>query len=86
MPILDEIISDYAGKHQAFGLSVRYSGGLIGIIITLMAISSLYMINKSMIEPFWFMEAFVAFGYVMILIIVIIDRENQTVRYSSNIL
>jgi hypothetical protein len=77
VPILDEIVSDYAGKRQAYALSIRFSFGQFGMVVTVLLVPALYNIRGSMIPPCWFMLGLVLFGLVMAIILVAIDSRGK---------
>ncbi len=84
IPIYDELVSDYSGKNQGFALSVRFSVGQVGMIVIVLVCPALYNMRHSLADPFWFMLAFAGFGFVMTIVVVIIDRRGQrTARGSS---
>ncbi len=77
LPILDEIVSDYAGNNQAYALSLRFSVGQLGTIVTIMACPAVFNIRKTMVDPTWFMFAFVTFGFLMTIVVVAVDSKGQ---------
>lgn len=77
VPILDEIVSDYAGKRQAYALSIRFSFGQFGMVITVLLVPALYNIRGSMIAPFWFMLGLVLFGFLMAVFLIVVDDRGK---------
>ena len=77
LPILDEIVSDYSNKDQGYALSLRYSVGQLGMIVTVLSCPAIYNIRRTMIDPFWFMFAFVTFGFILSIAVVIADHKAR---------
>ena len=77
LPILDEIVSDYSGKDQAYALSLRFSVGQLGMIVTILSCSAIYNVRQTMIDPFWFMFGFVALGFLLTVFVVVADRKGR---------
>jgi hypothetical protein len=75
IPILDEIVSDYSGKDQAYALSIRFSVGQFGMIVIVMVAPALYNINSSLIAPFWFMLGLVGFGFILAFVVIAYDSK-----------
>ena len=80
IPILDDIVSDYSGKAQACSLSVRFSTGQFGMVLTLMFVPMVYNIRQSLLDAFTYMEALVLFGFVLSFVIIFIDSKARQPR------